>query len=86
MRTIYKYPLQVDDESILILRGKVLSAGVQGGDIMVWAVYDDEAPERRVRISVRGTGHDLGTVDESTFIGTVFLHVLVFHVFANELN
>lgn len=51
MKAIYKYKLEPQDEQILPLRGPVLSAGVQGDDIMVWAVHDDEMTPRKVRIS-----------------------------------
>jgi hypothetical protein len=85
MKFIYKYPtLQPTVETILTLRGSVLSAGVQGQDIVVWAVYDEAAPERRVRVNVIGTGHPFARVLETRFIGTVFLGPLVFHVFATE--
>jgi hypothetical protein len=82
MKSIYKYPLEPADETVLTLRGDVLSAGVQGDDIMVWAVHDDTALERQVRINVMGTGHLFVDAAESAFIGTVFLGPLVFHVFA----
>ena len=83
MKAIYKYKLEPQDEQILPLRGPVLSAGVQGDDIMVWAVHDDEMTPRKVRISTRGTGHELDGADDGQFIGTVFLGSLVFHIFAN---
>ncbi|MDP7706817.1 hypothetical protein [Mycobacterium sp. TY815] len=83
MKSIYKYRLEPADETILSLRGNVLSAGAaQGGDIMVWAVHDDLAPERKVRVNVMGTGHMFVDAPESSFVGTVFLGSLVFHVFA----
>lgn len=82
MKSIYKYQLEPADETILTLRGDVLSAGVQGQDIMVWAVYDDAAPERQVRINVMGTGHLFVDAPDASFVGTVFLGPLVFHVFA----
>ncbi|GAT03496.1 uncharacterized protein RMCFA_3608 [Mycolicibacterium fortuitum subsp. acetamidolyticum] len=83
MKAIYKYKLEPQDEQILPLRGPVLSAGVQGDDIMVWAVHDDEMTPRKVRISTRGTGHALDGADDGQFIGTVLLGSLVFHIFAN---
>lgn len=81
MKSIYKYRLE-PGETILTLRGKILSAGVQGDDIMVWAVHDDNALDRQVRVSVMGTGHPFVNAPESDFIGTVFLGPFVFHVFA----
>lgn len=85
MRTIYKYPLKVEDEQPLTLRGRILSAGVQDRDIMVWAIHDDSVTPRTVRVSVRGTGHPLHDADQGEFIDTVFLGPLVFHVFAKEV-
>jgi hypothetical protein len=82
VRRIYKYALNVADEQDLMLRGRVLSAGVQDGAIMVWAVHDDDVPAYRVQISVRGTGHPLGSVNESDFVGTVFMGPYVWHIFA----
>lgn len=82
MKSIYKYRLEPGRETVLSLRGKILSAGVQGDDIMVWAVHDEGALERPVRVSVMGTGHVFVDAPESDFIGTVFLGPLVFHVFA----
>ena len=83
MKTIYKYPLGAQLENLLTLRGKVLCAGVQGDDILVWAVHDDEAPERKVQVTIVGTGHEL-EVPESSFVNTVFLGMFVFHIFAEE--
>ena len=83
MKTIYKYQLDASESQVLKLRGKILSAGVQDGNIMVWAVYDDSAPEIPVAIQVMGTGHDFVNASERDFIGTVFLSRFVFHVFAS---
>jgi hypothetical protein len=86
MKTIYKYRLEPQDETVLTLRGDVLSAGVQGHDIMVWAVHDDDAPERQVRVNVMGTGHDFVDAPQSSFVGTVFLGPMVFHIFATAVQ
>jgi hypothetical protein len=86
MKTIYKYKLDPQEENILELRGPVLSAGVQGEDIMVWAIHDGEEPPHRVRISIRGTGHQLKGADEGRFVNTVFLGSFVFHIFADRLE
>lgn len=86
MKSVFKYPLLPQEETILLLRGKVLSVGIQGNDIMVWAVHDDDAPALSVRFYVMGTGHFFVDTSESNFVGTVFLGPLVFHVFAEEVN
>ena len=86
MKSIYKYRLDFSSfrpgGNILTLRGQVLSAGVQGDDIMIWAVHDDSTLARQVRVCVMGTGHPFVVAPESDFVGTVFLGPLVFHVFA----
>ena len=83
MKTIYKYQLASAEENKMRLRGKILSAGVQNGSIMIWAVHDDQQPECEVTVSVMGTGHDFVNADDRDFIGTVFLGPFVFHVFAS---
>lgn len=65
---------------------KVLSAHVQGYSVVVWAiVYDTEAPRREYPISVYNTGGGApaATSDES-FVDTVHLDRLVFHVFCKS--
>ena len=81
MKSIYKYGIGIG-ETILTMRGRILSAGVQDGSIMIWAVHDDTALARQVRVCVMGTGHPFVAAPESDFVGTVFLGPLVFHVFA----
>jgi hypothetical protein len=81
MKTIFKYLLN-PGVTVVTLRGDILSAGVQGDDIMVWAIHDHDAPERQVRIYAMGTGHPFTATPSACFIGTVFLGPLVFHIFA----
>lgn len=83
MKTIYKHRIEPDGTT-LMLRGHVLSAGVQGDEVMVWATHNDAALERKVRIQVMGTGHPFVDAPESDFVGTVFMGPLVWHVFATE--
>jgi hypothetical protein len=85
VKSIYKYPLEATETQVLTLQGKVLSVGVQNDNIMIWAVHDDDAPERSVKIRVLGTGHSFVGVLESDFVGTVFIGRLVFHVFATPI-
>lgn len=85
--TIYKYTLDPGATvSEFRLRGRVLSAGVQQNDIVVWAVHDETVPAQRVRIHVMGTGHDFVDAPVTAFVGTVFMGPLVFHVFATYLS
>lgn len=59
---------------------EVLSAGMDGAEIAVWAVVDTEAPPVPVSFSVLGTGLDVR--DDGRFIGTVRDGAFVWHVFA----
>ncbi len=73
-----------------------ISAGVQGMTFVVWALIDPDAPRVTRRFVVHGTGHPvLKEVTETftagihdhpvevlaSFINTVFMGPLVFHVF-----
>lgn len=86
-RRVYKYllsPLSI--ESLIIVRmprrAQVLSAGVQGRDIVVWAMIDSAELETELReFHVIGTGHDADHVAGLRFINTIFIGPYVFHVF-----
>jgi len=84
MISIWKYPLEIDDEQwIDIPRGaKFLSVGVQRGKVCLWVQVDSDAPKESQLIVMHGTGHPMKS-DSMQFIGTVMLYDgdLVFHVF-----
>ena len=53
---------------------RVLSAGVQGSDVVLWVLVDPQAQERATqRVHIVGTGHPIGVEDARSlrFIGTV---------------
>lgn len=80
---IYKYELHPSIPEVDLPEGaKVLSAGEQGGGIVVWALVDPEAERVPRRISIYGTGHEV-PADPGTFVQTVFVGPLVFHVFVD---
>jgi hypothetical protein len=79
-RSIYKYRLD-PGVTKLKLQGPILSCGVQGNDIMVWAIYDEAVGEKTVKVEVVGTGHPLYELSVRQFLGTVFIDGLVFHIF-----
>lgn len=85
MKTIWKFPLLLEDEvSVMMPEGAiVLTAAAQRGSVFLWAVVDPKAPMRIRRFAVRGTGHPVGD-DLVYHVGTVQLHDgdLVFSVFA----
>ena len=81
--TIWKFPLPVGDEvRVPMPKGaQVLTIAVVRDEPFVWAIVDPGAAVVEREFSVRGTGHDLGTV--GGYIGTFMLLAgsLVFHVF-----
>ena len=83
MRTIYKYPLPVEDESVILLPGqpKLLHVGEQHNGLVVWAEVEPEGSVRPHHFAVRGTGHPLSG-REGVYLGTVQMKSgLVWHVY-----
>lgn len=85
MKTIWKFPIQVDDEqSMLAPDGwRPLAVQFQRGELCLWALVDPEAEKKKVRVYVNGTGHPVR--HNGTFVGTVQMMGgdLVFHVFVD---
>ena len=87
MRTIYKYNLLPErTQKIELPAGaRVLSAGAQGEDIVIWAMVDLDTKEKEIRsLVVLGTGHQFegDTAHYLHLINTVQMpDGLVFHVF-----
>lgn len=89
-KVIWKFPLSMTDwQDIMVPRGaKIISAGQQHDQLVVWAIVDDEyADEKEARaIYINGTGHPMdGIPAAATFIGTVETHGhWVWHIFAEN--
>ena len=84
MRSVFKYPLDVVDEQIVVMPhgAEVLAVNRQGDTICVWAIVDEDAAEEEYHFSIRGTGHPLpGPATKATHVGTVFQGPFVWHVF-----
>lgn len=81
MKTIHKYPIAVTDRVTIDMPqgAKVLSVQLQHERVQVWALGDPAQPYVARRFRVYGTGHAVD--EEGTFIGTVQVTGLVFHVF-----
>jgi hypothetical protein len=85
--SIYKYNLPLQDGVIKVdmpFGAEVVSAGVQGDDIFLWAEVNPKETIGTVRFfEVFGTGHpipvDMGI--ERRFIQTVFMGWMVFHIY-----
>lgn len=82
---IFKYPLEIRDRIVIQMPigAVLLHVDVQREMPCLWAAVDpEEADEGRV-IYVRGTGHELGRVAVSKYVGTFQMldGELVWHVF-----
>lgn len=84
MMTVWKYPVRIDngDQELQVPR-KVewLTAQMQHGQICLWALVDPKAPMATRRVRVVGTGHPTVPDEGASYIGTVQVSPLVFHVF-----
>ena len=80
---IFKYGLAVrDDVRIALPRGaRILCVQVQDVRPCLWALVDPEAPTCERLFCWRGTGQEMGVALEGTYVGTVQLARLVFHLF-----
>ena len=87
MKTVYKYPIAIEDFITLELpkRAVVLCVQMQQGQPNIWALVDPEQPTETRTFLMVGTGHPI--MEESYFrmvyVGTFQLHEgeLVFHLF-----
>lgn len=87
MNTIWKFPLQINDNvAVTMPKGaKVLCVQMQGSKPCLWAVVDSEAETETRRFFIRGTGHPMPESFER-YIGTVQMAdgALIFHVFEDR--
>jgi len=86
MKKIYKYPL-TDIQSVVLPKGaQVLKVGMQGDQMMIWAMVDENPAEFIERkFEVLGTG-DSFDYDKKNYryIDSIFDRPFVWHVF--EIN
>ncbi len=80
---IWKFEIPVHDFLVQMPKGaEILSAGVQGEQIMVWVRVNPDAKHVVRRLPIYGTGHEIEFRDSDLpLIDTVFMGPLVFHVF-----
>ena len=83
MKSIWKFQLFPAQPVVYLPRGaRVLSAGAQEDNIFVWAAVNPEAEKVPRIIRVYLTGSVIAeNLQDLTFVGTVFVGYLVFHVF-----
>lgn len=83
MKTVYKYPLDFEDYSIvtLPLGYQLLKVIIQNGNPVLYALIDtNENRFRGVRFRIAGTGHPIDE-DNLEYVSTFEMGSLVFHVF-----
>lgn len=78
MKTIYKYNT---GEVTMPKDAKVLKAGIQNGVVYVWAEVDTKAPIEERHFVVYGTGWEIATDRNLSYIDTVFDGPFVWHVY-----
>jgi 6-phosphogluconolactonase/glucosamine-6-phosphate isomerase/deaminase len=86
MKTIYKYPLKIQDKQTISMPigAQILSVQVQDEVVCLWALVEPRLPKREIEFQMLGTGHDAGHINSNfKHISTVQVDGgnLVFHVF-----
>lgn len=88
MKRMFKYELTIVDEQTIDLpvSAKFLSVVEQHGEVVLYALVDDEETAKRIeerRIRIVGTGHPFPDYEECEYLGTVLQHggTLVWHIF-----
>lgn len=86
MIAIWKFPLQVTDEQLLVMPSdaEVLSVQMQQGVLCLWAKLETKRPCSQRRVRIVGTGNPC--VDVGRYVGTVQQYdgALIWHVFEGE--
>ena len=87
--TVYKYPLEIEDEQVVLLPtgARILTVQQQNNNIFLWALVNPTSPNAQAfTIRIHGTGHSISNSDELEYINTVQLYggKLVFHVFVKR--
>lgn len=87
MKSVWKYPLIINDDIILQMPGdaKPLHVDMQRGSPCLWALVEPDRPMRTYRFRLAGTGHPIGE-ESMLYVGSFFMHDgdLVFHLFLVE--
>lgn len=88
-KTIYKYPLEIVDEQVVLLPtgAKILTVQTQMDKPCIWAMVNPTAPNNMaLTIRIFGTGHTIKDSDSLEYIGTFQIYGgrLVFHAFVQR--
>lgn len=90
-KTVYKYPLEIEDEQVVFLPtgARILTVQQQNNNIFLWALVNPTSSNTQAfTISMYGTGHPIDNSEKMEYINTVQLYSgeLVFHVFVKREN
>ncbi len=84
-KTIFKYPLRIEDEQTFAVPvgTRALSVQFQDNSLCLWAMVEADSVHVTAGVSIRGTGHPCDDLDSENYIGTVQQEDigLVWHVF-----
>ncbi len=86
MRTVYKYPINIEDNQTIDMptTNRVVHVARDGnGRPCIWAEVDDMTDSAPFKVSVRGTGHPLPK--DENHIGTFVDMPFVWHVYSPTL-
>ena len=88
-KTIYKYPLELKDEQVILLPtgADILTVQAQMDHPCIWAMVNPTAPnDMALTIRIFGTGHPIQDSDRLEYIGTFQIYDgrLVFHAFVQR--
>ena len=85
MKTIYKYPVKVDDEQIIQMPddSEILSIQYQYGRPYIWAMVDTDKPSIPRKFGLVGTGHPCERLNNAKYVGSFQMQngALIFHLF-----
>lgn len=87
MKTIYKYPIEIQDRQVLTLPkgSEILTVKMQKDYIFLWALVENTEETEDFEILIYGTGHPIEDV-QIKYISTIQSQIgsLVFHIFRKE--
>lgn len=91
MTTIYKYQLDITHEQVIEIpaNSKVLSVANQDEVLCIWVeVFKDEERKEALTVYVFGTGHNIPSTLNASFVGTILMANgrLVWHVFIDNIK
>ena len=83
MKTIWKFPLRLTNHQLIDMpvHAQILSAQVQDGVMTLWAVVNPDSPKMPHTIAIYGTGNYITDENLGTFIGTLQVDWMVWHIF-----